>query len=265
MTGNWSREYDSGFSAGESPLHHVSEPEYWDETRRPWVSLIFLLPLLAVYEIGVLQYGGDQPETVRNGADTWMRGWLQHAGLMQQFLLPGLLIGGLLAWHLSGRQSWRVTPGTLAGMFAESLIFAFALVLLGQLTDFAFQEVGVETTLSTAATSRTALAVTFVGAGVYEEVMFRLCLLPCCFGAFRLLRLEPTAAALLAVLSSSLIFSLAHYVGEAGDTFDLFSFTFRLLAGLFFAGLFVTRGFGITVGCHAAYDLWVGVWLDFAG
>jgi membrane protease YdiL (CAAX protease family) len=106
------------------------------------------------------------------------------------------------------------------------------------------------------------LAVTYIGAGIYEEVLFRLCLLPLCFGFFRLARLEKNWAAVLAILSTSLAFSLAHYVGATGEPFQLFSFAFRTLAGLVFAALFVLRGFGISVGCHAAYDLLVGVMLQ---
>ena len=64
---------------------------------------------------------------------------------------------------------------------------------------------------------------------------------------------------MLAVVSTSLLFSLAHHVGPTGEALRLFPFTFRTLAGLFFAGLFVVRGFGITVGTHAAYDLLVGL------
>ncbi len=106
-----------------------------------------------------------------------------------------------------------------------------------------------------------AKAVTYVGAGIYEEVLFRLCLLPACFGLFRLLQLNTTWAAVLAVISTSLMFAIAHHVGPTGEAFRLFPFTFRLVAGLFFAALFVLRGFGITVGTHAAYDLLVGLLL----
>jgi hypothetical protein len=58
---------------------------------------------------------------------------------------------------------------------------------------------------------------------------------------------------------SSLLFSAAHYVGPLGDTFEPYSFTFRTIAGLFFAGLFLWRGFGIAAGTHAAYDMLVGL------
>jgi hypothetical protein len=53
--------------------------------------------------------------------------------------------------------------------------------------------------------------------------------------------------------------SAAHYVGPLGDTFDLYGFTFRAVAGLFFALLFLVRGFGIAAGTHAAYDMLVGL------
>lgn len=63
----------------------------------------------------------------------------------------------------------------------------------------------------------------------------------------------------LAVLVSSLVFAVAHYVGHAGDTFYWFSFLFRFVAGVFFSILFIYRGFGIAAGTHAVYDILVGL------
>ena len=37
---------------------------------------------------------------------------------------------------------------------------------------------------------------------------------------------------------------------------------FRWLAGVYFAWVFVVRGFGVAVGTHTAYDILVG-WLDW--
>jgi hypothetical protein len=56
-----------------------------------------------------------------------------------------------------------------------------------------------------------------------------------------------------------LLFSAAHYIGPLGDSFALYSFTFRAVAGLFFAMLFLLRGFGIAAGTHFFYDLLVGL------
>jgi len=60
-------------------------------------------------------------------------------------------------------------------------------------------------------------------------------------------------------VASSLLFSAAHYVGPLGERFELYSFTFRTLAGMFFAVLFIVRGFGIAAGTHAVYDVLVGL------
>jgi hypothetical protein len=50
-------------------------------TRHPWPCLLFVLPLLAAYEGGVHLLGGAHPESLRNGADNWLRGALAAAGL----------------------------------------------------------------------------------------------------------------------------------------------------------------------------------------
>jgi membrane protease YdiL (CAAX protease family) len=256
----------------EDPQLDRDEPDYWLLARRPLACLVFLLPLLAIYEAGVLWAGGENPATVRNGADAWMRSLLETAGVPFGFVLPALVVAVLMGWHVYFRHPWKVSGETLMGMFAESLLFAFALIVAGQLQNLAFEKLGnPEIPLAVRAAEvppkgmvggeTAAEAITYVGAGIYEEVLFRLCLLPACFGLFRLLQLNITWSAVMAVVSTSLLFSLAHHVGPTGEAFRLFPFTFRLVAGLFFSALFVLRGFGITVGTHAAYDLLVGLLL----
>jgi len=235
--------------------------EYWFATREPLVSLVFLAPLLLLYEAGVLLFGGPAPETIRNGADYWMRGWLAQAGLTGEWPLPALVVGVLLVWHLIGKYAWRVSAETLLGMFAESLLFAFVLVVLGQIQGVAFNRMEANLGLAAGLKSISAPVITYTGAGLYEEVLFRLCLLPAAYLLFRGVQLSKGWSAGLAVVATSLLFAAAHYVGGDAYELTLFSFTFRTLAGLFFAGLFVVRGFGITVGCHAAYDLLVGMLL----
>jgi membrane protease YdiL (CAAX protease family) len=234
--------------------------DYWNGTRRPLTCLIFLAPLLAAYEAGVLWLGGRDADSIRNGADYWMRGALEYLGLNSPWVLPGMIVVGLLVWHVARQEKWGVSPGVLGGMLAESLLFAVALVVVGQLEDSVLRHWRAGMPAAALAPERLApLAVMYVGAGIYEEVLFRLCLLPVCFGLFRSSGLGNGSSAALAIVATSLAFSLAHYVGPAGETFHLFTFWFRTVAGLFFAALFVLRGFGITVGAHAAYDLIVGL------
>lgn len=239
----------------------VDEPAYWHEARHPLVSLVFLIPLLAIYEFGVFVHAAATPGTIRNGADHWMRGLLHAWGFGHGQLLPALVIGGLLIWHVAGKYPWRLSADTLLGMLAESVLFAFVLIIAGQLQDLAFRQLNLPTLnlpeLNLGPMARR--AITFIGAGVYEEFLFRLCLLPAVYLGFRWVGLTGSTGILLAVLSTGLAFSAAHHIGTGGEPFRLFVFMFRTMAGLFFATLFYLRGFGITVGCHAAYDLMVGV------
>ena len=74
----------------------------------------------------------------------------------------------------------------------------------------------------------------------------------------------PAATMVAAVVLSSLLFSIAHYIGPYGDKFLWFTFVFRFLAGASFSLLFMYRGFGIAAGAHAGYDLLVGMSAAFA-
>ncbi len=100
------------------------------------------------------------------------------------------------------------------------------------------------------------LAVLSAGAGLHEEFVFRLMLLPLLALALtRLLGVERWAAILGAIALSSLIFALAHHL--AGEPFDAYVFAFRTAAGIFFAALFAWRGFAIAAWAHTIYDFQV--------
>jgi len=261
------------FAPPVSPLHSLS---YWQEARRPLVALLFLLPLLAWYEIGVMSLGAETP-AARNGADCWMRSWLMYMGLAHHWVLPVLVVGALLSWHLSRSDRWRCSLETLGGMFAESLLFAVLLILLGQILSISFRSYGLETAsipaLATGGVGQR--AVSFIGAGIYEEVLFRLAAIPVGFYLFRAMLIPRAPSAILSVCVTSTLFALAHYLGSdtgfapstivdaawsvADDPAAWYGFTFRLTAGLCFSALFLLRGFGITVGAHAIYDIFVGV------
>lgn len=244
---------------GEADFDEVMDAEgsrpdadtYWSISRTPLTSLVFTMPLVLAYEGGVLLMGRGSP---RNGADVWLRQLLDAAGFGAYFLLPALTMIGLLAWHHVEHDRWRVRPGILAGMAVESVVWAAALLGLARLQ-------GRWWPLAAAIDGEGLFArfVAFCGAGLYEEVLFRLLLLPALAWLLSQVGCSTAAAAFWGVVASSILFSLAHYVGPLGDVFTLYSFTFRFLAGLFFAILFVARGFGIAAGTHAVYDILVGL------
>ncbi|MEO7965202.1 MAG: CPBP family glutamic-type intramembrane protease, partial [Gemmatimonadaceae bacterium] len=95
-----------------------------------------------------------------------------------------------------------------------------------------------------------------LGAGLYEELLFRVLLVSALVWlAKKILGWGPVAAGLFATMAGALIFSAFHYVGPFGDKLELGSFVFRAIAALAFSALYLVRGFGITAWTHALYDV----------
>ena len=95
-----------------------------------------------------------------------------------------------------------------------------------------------------------------VGAGLYEELLFRVVIVALLAHAFRLLfGANRVWSGVAATIVGAILFSAFHYVGPLGEPLRLESFVFRTLAGLAFSGLYLTRGFGITAWTHALYDV----------
>src|SRR5436305_237092 len=95
---------------------------YLRATRHPWPCLLFLLPLLAAYEVGVLWLGGGHPETLRNGADYYLRSRLLAGHPWLGWLPPLLLLIAFVVWTY---RRWGDRPGdltnVLSGMTLESV------------------------------------------------------------------------------------------------------------------------------------------------
>jgi membrane protease YdiL (CAAX protease family) len=106
--------------------------------------------------------------------------------------------------------------------------------------------------------SRSAQVLVSLGAGIYEEFVFRVLLLGALVFCFhRLLRLQHLIAYSLAAGFGAILFAAFHYVGPFGDPLQLPSFVFRVVAGLVLTGLYYARGYGITAYTHSLYDLWI--------
>jgi hypothetical protein len=97
-----------------------------------------------------------------------------------------------------------------------------------------------------------------LGAGIYEELLFRVLLVgTLAWTARRLFGWRPGAAGIFAAVLGALIFSAFHYIGPYGDRLDPGSFTYRAIGGLLFSGLYLARGFGITAWTHSLYDVFL--------
>jgi hypothetical protein len=233
---------------------------YLSATRHPWACLLFLLPLLVAYEGGVLWLGGDQAQSLRNGADAWLRWGLEVFGFRQFLAAP---IGVLVLFAAWSWARWRDrpdhTPTVFLGMLFESGLFALLLWGFSRNYGAILDRCGITLAQFEVRSAPLGQVITYVGAGIYEEVLFRLVLFAGLATVFRLALLPGAAAMLLAALGSAVLFAAAHHVGPYGEPMEPAVFLFRGLAGLYFTAVFVFRGFGVAVGAHAGYDVLVGV------
>jgi hypothetical protein len=246
-------------------LREHGPSSYWVAARRPFPSLLFVAPLAIAYEAAVLGIGGPAaPAGGRTGVDAWLCRALAYLGLSHPWFLPTLLVVILLGWQVASAHDWRFSPAILGGMIVESLTWAIALLGIGRLMDLGFSYLEQRPVpilaIDPAATAHLKLTdlVGYLGAGVYEETLFRLMLVPAFFAALRLLQMPHVLSSSWAVTASALLFALAHHAGNPNEMFTWYAFVFRWMAGVFFAWVFVLRGFGIAVGTHTAYDVLVG-------
>jgi len=234
--------------------------DYLRRSRAPRYSLVLALPLLLLYEGFSAALTGSGTEGVRNGADVLLKTlFLSLGGREGLYVFGAALLGGgaWLVWRdrRAAREPWE--GRVLAWMLLESAAYAAVFgVVVGWLTALVLRGPHVLSVGGAAALDLPTQLVISLGAGLYEELVFRVLLVGALVRLFTLIlpggRLVATA---LAVAVGALAFSSFHYVGPMGDTFAVPSFAFRAIAGVAFSVLYVVRGFGITAWTHALYDL----------
>lgn len=233
---------------------------YRSATRTATYGFVAALPLFLMYEVGVLLTSAG-PGGIRVGADVWLKSLLAAVGLDGWAAMGGvvLALGAAIVWA-ERRRSPPLRSRWFASIMGESLVYAVALALLvGTAVGLLFNTWAVPAAMMQAVDGfslplKLALS---IGAGLYEELVFRVLLVG---GLFLLIsKLMPGRAApyLVAALLGAFIFSYVHYLGPYGDPFALPSFTFRFLFGLALNAVFLVRGFAVAAWTHALYDVLV--------
>ena len=160
-------------------------------------------------------------------------------------------------WRWSDRPEDPVTAWF--GTAFESALFAVVLWQFSRNFGPIIDGLGIQLQI-TVRTAPAAQILTFIGAGIYEEVLFRLRAIRRAGAApAGGVRIPWPVAVLLAARAAAAAFAAAHHVGPYGEPVRADYFVFRTAAGLYFTVLFVARGFGVAVGAHAGYDVLVGV------
>ena len=226
---------------------------YWRYSRSAYYSAVAALPLLVIYEILIVlsqsRYWG-----IRNAADVWIRTFLMAFDLQAQhltFVLIGISLA-LIPIAKSRARGIKLKANYFVLMFAECLAFSLVLGVVLQ----AILRMGGLSSGGPGSGLMQNFALS-LGAGLFEEIIFRVILLNLLFLLLSPLLKKKVVAAVVSVLLASFLFSLSHYVGTMADTWELYSFMFRWAAGLLFTVLYFVRGFAITAYTHALYDIWV--------
>jgi hypothetical protein len=242
---------------------------YLELTRTLTYSLIFTLPLLLLYELGTVLMARTDPAALRNGADVLLRSLLAAGGLQGTAAFTGLLVGLAIVLVLMERRRKRVTVrlAPFAGMAAESVLYAVLFgSVVGTMTSWLLGGMGTRLSAGEGALASLSVSqgiVLSLGAGVYEELLFRVLLVGGLWALFRSSGLSRGRAGVFSALLAALVFSGFHYIGPYGDQWAVGSFVFRFLAGLAFSVLFLVRGFGITAWTHALYDVLIFTFRGF--
>jgi hypothetical protein len=228
--------------------------EYFYTSRSVVYGFVLVLPLLVIYEVLALTLQKTHIVEFRNGADMLLRRLLEYVGVHGVFAVSAILVGGILAFSvtLAVRRRRRLRFKYFGLMVIESAILALVFgLILGRIPALVVQgapdvpNVGVAAMLS-------------IGAGVYEELLFRFVLLTgILLVLVRVFRFPLTPSFLLATVLSAAAFACFHYWSPNGETFAARSFLFRFLAGTAFGVLYVLRGFGVAAYTHAFYDLYL--------
>jgi membrane protease YdiL (CAAX protease family) len=235
---------------------------YLDTTRSHTYSLLFALPLLVLYELGALLIADGRGGGMRNGADVLLRTLLATGGVQGTLAFTAALAVGAAVIVALERRSKKVPVRGryLLGMLGESaayaVVFGFVVaaatqLLLGSMVRLAAD--GGDITKMPLLDG----VVLSLGAGIYEELLFRVILTGGLFALLLAAGMRRRTAGVIAVVVSAFIFSAFHYVGPYAYPLELNSFTFRMLAGLAFSALYMARGFGVAAWTHALYDVFL--------
>ena len=218
-------------------------------------SLALVFPLFLIYQVGVLF-----TLPMLNGADFLTVFLFRNLGLSTSAYLGyvSLVAAGFFVAVLILRRRHKLALRLVIPVFIESAIYALT---MGSLIVFVMVRVfHISPRLAggLAGQGFVTRVVMSLGAGVYEETVFRLGLMA---GLTVILErgigMRRWIAALLGLGISSVLFSAMHHIPPYGDPFTLGVFTFRVLAGACFGLLFWFRGFAVAVYTHALYDLYV--------
>lgn len=231
-----------------------SVKKYFSSTHTLLYSYLISLPLLLLYEALIFLSQPDTEQAVRISVDVWIKTLFSYIG--RDILSITLIVVALLGVVILYRERNRLSTLKLSYFFTmlfEAAVYAFVLgLLIASAVSGLLQIVQPTTVKELSVFQQLALS---LGAGIYEELFFRVILVSALLFIFNKLFTKKYMAYGLAMVIAAVIFSLVHYIGAFGDPFTIGSFLFRFLFGLALNAIYIWRGFGVAAWTHAIYDL----------
>ncbi len=230
---------------------------YFSDTKNLLYSFLISLPLFLAYELLILISQPDSSQIVRISVDSWFKSVFSLFGVNAvSITLLIVALFGMFILYKEREQLRELRFKYFPLMIGESAIYAVLVTLVATFfVSMVFAISANDPISSLTGLQKFALS---LGAGLYEELFFRVILVSVLILVFQKVFNNKTWAAITAaVVLSAFLFSMVHYVGSMGDPFTLSSFTYRFVFGLILNGIYVWRGFGVAAWTHALYDLMV--------
>ena len=228
---------------------------YFAQSRSLALSFVLIAPLLLLYEFALAVY----PPAKATGAGRFLRE-LVTAGFHTR---PGMVLNILVvvclcvAVFLLARRG-RLRLGFLVPMVIESVLWAGALFGIAVIICRRANSARVDFAGGLGATVQEIIG--SVGAGVYEEILFRLLLTSVLYYAgLKLFGERRLPAGLFAVVFGAVVFAGAHVLARGAVPLDQTGgqlyLAFYLASGVLFSMIYMGRGLGVAVYSHVFYDV----------
>ncbi len=220
---------------------------YFSLSRTLTASYVFVVPILAAHQAGLVKY-----ENARNGTMPIYDELFDKVNWAGAVVFNMLLLSLLFFAIYRTRDERKHLPGMYAWMFFEATVWAAALYVISILLqpyllviEPWWDVVGHNLTVA-------------IGAGIFEEFLFRFLLLDGIATLFiRGLGAPRRFACGVAIVMSAGVFSFAHHAAShiGSEEWNLGVFTIRALLGSLIGLLYCVRGLGIVVYTHALYNV----------
>ena len=215
-------------------------------------SILFLTPFVVLYELLCYFLFNNKDYVIRNSADAFIRSNFDIISNNFQFYYPLILITLIIIYVLYNYEKYDNFHFSLDYYFIMVIEgFIYSIVLLIIINGFGVFDDDIIYNYNTYLLN----FYSSLGAGVWEEVFFRLFMYNVIYYVANKIFNNKKTAIITAIIISSLLFSMFHYYGNQADIFFLNTFIIRFVAGVLLCLIYIKRGLGITCFTHLVYDV----------